>query len=104
MSGGAHHVLANIEPRIEPLVTNSNKDKLYINGESAGLIGATPLSPITATSASSELSDETKVFTAPDIELKTGAFRLSSESIDEDRPLKVVVIGAGFSGIIAGIR
>lgn len=31
-------------------------------------------------------------------------FKLGSFSIDEYRPLKVVVIGAGFSGIIAGIR
>ncbi|KAI0920001.1 hypothetical protein AcV5_001930 [Taiwanofungus camphoratus] len=31
-------------------------------------------------------------------------FQLGSFSIDEYKPLKVVVIGAGFSGIIAGIR
>ncbi|EJC99858.1 FAD/NAD-binding domain-containing protein [Fomitiporia mediterranea MF3/22] len=31
-------------------------------------------------------------------------FKLGSMSIDEDRPFRVVVIGAGFSGIIAGIR
>ncbi|TDL19261.1 FAD/NAD(P)-binding domain-containing protein [Rickenella mellea] len=31
-------------------------------------------------------------------------FSLGSFSIDEDRPMKVVVIGAGFSGIAAGIR
>ncbi|KAL5511009.1 hypothetical protein ACEPAG_3728 [Sanghuangporus baumii] len=31
-------------------------------------------------------------------------FKLGSSSIDEDRPFKVVVIGAGYSGIIAGIR
>lgn len=31
-------------------------------------------------------------------------FKLGDPSIDEDRPFKVVVIGAGFSGVIAGIR
>ncbi|KAL5493003.1 hypothetical protein ACEPAI_4451 [Sanghuangporus weigelae] len=31
-------------------------------------------------------------------------FKLGCASIDEDRPFKVVVIGAGFSGILAGIR
>lgn len=31
-------------------------------------------------------------------------FRLGDFCIDEYKPLKVVVIGAGFSGVIAGIR
>ncbi|THG98596.1 hypothetical protein EW145_g7399, partial [Phellinidium pouzarii] len=31
-------------------------------------------------------------------------FKLSNSCIDDDRPFKVVVIGAGFSGIMAGIR
>lgn len=31
-------------------------------------------------------------------------FNLGGFSIDEYRPLKVVIIGAGFSGITAGIR
>ena len=31
-------------------------------------------------------------------------FKLGDFSIDEDRPMKVVVIGAGFSGINAAIR
>lgn len=31
-------------------------------------------------------------------------FRLSTSSIDEGRPFKIVVIGAGYSGILAGIR
>ncbi|KAI0940653.1 hypothetical protein AcW1_003794 [Taiwanofungus camphoratus] len=31
-------------------------------------------------------------------------FKLGSFAVDEHRPIKVVVIGAGFSGIIAGIR
>lgn len=34
----------------------------------------------------------------------TPDFKLSDSCIDDDRPMKVVVIGAGFSGIIAGIR
>ncbi|KAF9004447.1 FAD/NAD(P)-binding domain-containing protein [Hymenopellis radicata] len=32
------------------------------------------------------------------------AFHLGNFSIDEHRPMKVVVVGAGYSGIIAGIR
>ena len=31
-------------------------------------------------------------------------FKLGNRSMDEDRPFKVVVIGAGYAGIIAGIR
>ncbi len=33
-----------------------------------------------------------------------GNFKLGDFSIDEYRPIKVVAIGTGFSGIIAGIR
>lgn len=33
-----------------------------------------------------------------------GRFTLGDFSIDEYRPIKVIVIGAGFSGILAGIR
>lgn len=38
--------------------------------------------------------------------VKTGSqgFETGSFSIDEYRPMKVVCIGAGFSGIVAGIR
>lgn len=32
------------------------------------------------------------------------AFKLGSFAIDQPRPMRVVVIGAGYSGIIAGIR
>ena len=32
------------------------------------------------------------------------SFRLGDFSIDEYKPIKVVCIGAGFSGILAGIR
>ena len=33
-----------------------------------------------------------------------GRFALGGFSIDEYKPIKVIVIGAGFSGILAGIR
>ena len=33
-----------------------------------------------------------------------GRFTLGNFSIDEYKPIKVIVIGAGFSGILAGIR
>ncbi|THH05651.1 hypothetical protein EW145_g4642, partial [Phellinidium pouzarii] len=36
--------------------------------------------------------------------LEDAGFKLSNSCIDDDRPFKVVVIGAGFSGIMAGIR
>ena len=34
----------------------------------------------------------------------TNKFTLLNDSIDDDRPYKVVVLGAGLSGILAGIR
>ena len=34
----------------------------------------------------------------------TNEFTLLNDSIDDDRPYKVVVLGAGLSGILAGIR
>ena len=34
----------------------------------------------------------------------SGRFTLGSFSIDEYKPIKVIVIGAGFSGILAAIR
>lgn len=34
----------------------------------------------------------------------TPLFKLGDFPIDEARPLKVIVVGAGFSGIAAGIR
>ena len=33
-----------------------------------------------------------------------GRFTLGDFAIDEYKPIKVIVIGAGFSGILAGIR
>ncbi|THH07656.1 hypothetical protein EW145_g3232 [Phellinidium pouzarii] len=38
------------------------------------------------------------------VESKTSDFKLGDACIDDDRPMKVVVIGTGFSGITAGIR
>ena len=101
MSAGVNHVLAGTEPRVEPLVTDFKKDGLEQNGREGIL---SPLSPFTATSPGSELSDETRALPVLDSEVKTSGFYLSSDSIDEERPMKVVVIGAGFSGVIAGIR
>ncbi|KAL1676307.1 hypothetical protein EV122DRAFT_280182 [Schizophyllum commune] len=40
----------------------------------------------------------------PSEDRKDSAFELGDFAIDEPRPMKVVVIGAGYSGIIAGIR
>ena len=33
-----------------------------------------------------------------------GTFKLGDFAVDEYRPIRVIVIGAGFSGILAGIR
>lgn len=33
-----------------------------------------------------------------------GAFELGQFAIDKSRPMRVVVIGAGYSGIVAGVR
>ena len=43
-------------------------------------------------------------FSLPDQQQQNGRFTLGNFTIDEYRPIKVIVIGAGFSGILAGIR
>lgn len=75
-----------------------------------------PLSPISPMSSDSTLSPLTlsdtveapllpkHVSVSREESMPKKNFKLSSMSIDDDRPFKVVVIGAGFSGIIAGIR
>lgn len=42
--------------------------------------------------------------TAPSHDTPTQQFKLGGFAIDEYRPLRIIVIGAGYSGIIAGIR
>lgn len=54
---------------------------------------STPLSPSTTVANESQKSESS-----------AHPFRLGNFSVDEYKPLKVVVIGAGFSGIVAGIR
>ena len=41
---------------------------------------------------------------ADDAQASVDTFPLGQFSIDEHQPIKVVVIGAGFSGVIAGVR
>jgi hypothetical protein len=78
MSGGTHHVLPIPEQNGGvPLVAAP-----LTNGNAPGIHNAT-----------------VNGFTPGSDDFKLGDF-----CIDEDRPMKVVVIGAGFSGIIAGIR
>lgn len=36
--------------------------------------------------------------------IKDGKTRLSARSVDTQRPLKVIVVGAGISGILAAIK
>lgn len=60
-----------------------------------------PLTPEDGAEVPSILAAELK---GKDPGVTRGRFKLGPSSIDEDRPFKVVVIGAGYSGIIAGIR
>ena len=52
------------------------------------------------------LSRSARAFTAtPNAETSDSyKFKLGDFSVDEYRPIRVIVIGAGFSGILAGIR
>ena len=63
-----------------------------------------PLSPL----GDNQLLDATDKVEEPITQSKSektaAAFKLSSACIDEDRPMRIVVIGAGFTGITAGIR
>ena len=100
MSVGVHHVLSDVEPHIEPLVTDFKKG-VTEGGNDSGAASdlLSPLSPMTATTMTNELSEEeARDFSALDLEEKDANFRLSSSSIDEDRTMKVVVIGACTSG------
>lgn len=58
---------------------------------------------LTRVNAKALRSPTDEEITRSDNTTNTG-LRLGASSIDEDRPFKVVVIGAGFSGITAGIR
>lgn len=51
-----------------------------------------------------ESTSSTSLHGSPNGSQLNDDFKLGTFSIDEYRPIKVVVIGAGFSGIIAGIR
>lgn len=51
-----------------------------------------------------EGTSSTSLHGSPNASQLNDDFKLGTFSIDEYRPIKVVVIGAGFSGIIAGIR
>ncbi|KAL5536604.1 hypothetical protein ACEPAF_427 [Sanghuangporus sanghuang] len=104
-------------------VVNIEPDVVYheLNGKPGILLHtelASPASPLTTSSDSatslatppdgngvSVTEEHDKL--VPDVKatsrIDTG-FKLGTQSIDEPRPLKIVVIGAGFSGITAGIR
>lgn len=72
---------------------------------------ASPLSAPTAavddstnSSANGHTNGHTGQILAQDTSQDTSGFELGQFSIDEYRPMKIIVIGAGFSGIAAGIR
>ncbi|KAI0720647.1 FAD/NAD-P-binding domain-containing protein [Fomitopsis betulina] len=54
--------------------------------------------------SSINMPDETPTPNHPENTAPESSFKLGDFSIDEHKPIKVVCIGAGYSGIIAGIR
>ena len=82
VSGGTYHVQTAFEQNGVPPVTASTTNGVPSNAPN-GIHASTPNGTASSTG--------------------TG-FKLGTFCIDEDRPMKVVVIGAGFSGIVAGIR
>ncbi|KAI5115440.1 hypothetical protein M0805_005525 [Coniferiporia weirii] len=117
MSTGAQHVLDTPETGLKPIITvpegeGKPADSLNANGVSP-LSPFTPLSPDSVSSPLSPLDgfNDHALFKGMNSlglqdSLKSSAseFKLSNACIDDERPMKVVVIGTGFSGIIAGIR
>lgn len=81
MSGGVQHVLPEAND-----VLNQETTKLS-NGHTVNVNGVQPSSNGTSATPS-----------------PTTGYKLLQRSIDDPRPMKIVVIGAGFSGIIAAIR
>lgn len=72
-----------------------------------------PPSPITSSGSEDEPSRKTnsnlndttaKSTPSPKVDDKSTVFNILNTSIDDDRPFKVIAIGAGFSGVLAGIR
>ncbi|KLO16411.1 FAD/NAD-binding domain-containing protein [Schizopora paradoxa] len=104
MASGIHHLIGTVEPT--PAVTTNGNDGHEERQETnGGSIETTPLS--TSNLAQAHLNGHGAA--NGEIETKStdagpSSFKLGDFSIDEYRPMKVVVIGAGFSGIIAGIR
>lgn len=88
MPSGVHQAIGDIAP-----VSADRKDDIQTD-ESASSASALSTEPADIVSGLSE--------TPPP---PNGTpFKLGDFCIDEYRPLKVVVIGTGFSGILAGIR
>lgn len=80
MASGIHHIIGDVEPV-------SFDDK----------INEKPVTGI--------LTDSTTPTSPTTLNLNgVSGFKLSEACIDDVRPMKIAVIGAGFSGITAGIR
>ena len=79
MSAGVHHVL-NASTTVQPSSDRPATANGVNGAQTNGVNGHTSLNG------------------------QAAEFKLGEFSIDEYRPIKVVVIGTGFSGITAGIR
>lgn len=91
MSSGIHHIVGNVDP-----VPAVKEGENLADGSTANT--APPSAGLT--NGVDVVHGINGTATGPD----EVPFKLGHFSIDDYRPLKVVVIGAGFSGIIAGIR
>ena len=95
MASGIHHPIGTFEPT--PAVTTNGS---LNHEENDG--GPSIESQSSSTSKLAQDGHDEAATKSTDAD--TSSFKLGEFSIDDYRPMKVVVIGAGFSGIIAGIR
>ena len=91
MSSGIHHIIGDVNT-----VPSETEGQNQAGGSNAG--NAPPAPGLT--NGVNGVNGLNGAACGPD----GTPFKLGNFSIDDYRPLKVVVIGAGFSGITAGIR
>lgn len=101
MASGIHHLIGTVEPT-PAAATNGHHDSELINGST--LQTKAPSASTSAQVHTNGLSVTNGQPATKTTDADSSSFKLGDFSIDEYRPMKVVVIGAGFSGIIAGIR
>ena len=110
MATGIHHIIGDRRPSTVDTKLEDDAARRHLPGTNSPLI-----SPLTSSSASTESnsfsnggdgSDNVEAMHSNGIvqDATTSTFQLSNNCIDDARPMRIVVIGAGYSGIIAGIR